>query len=856
MLAGGESVWSKDVQEVANIRPPSVHLVSVTDYVQFLMGTCGRGRLQLYRLHLPTRVWGLLHWKMLTSQGSVLLESRKVAVFSLGCLAVQPNTLAVRSPSPSVCQEEGPSTLSQKSSLIQASPRLEAVGEKHQLKKKIIMQNLLMAIGMVLLWQMLGTWNLVALAALLAVLLPVLAVLLVNAYQGQLALIVLRDALKDALKSVPLVVGEGVRTVLNTEPAQVLGAGFLTVQSHFWLSVWEGAGYRAAGPAAFVIKLLFVAFALDRVFISRIKEPSLADIAELVVADAYAVPPGRQQEAAKTRKDMAQRLVSALEILAALIATCMLRYAGKKVTELAMTELAKKIVQPAVLFSIPAAMGLFVAEVLPLSKAHLQVEDAELSMYFLGAYQSGGVLQSTRYDNDFVDFEIPVFKLKTDRIFVSSFPLDLRELCASEECDRDDLLVLYHYTDMKGFRNIANFEQTSAQIFSSLADERAHFGKGVYATQHEPAVWGSRQRVLLNNYSNGDPLRAIPVEKALIRWGLGNPEGHRAAFCIPMIVPKAISYNIFQRQTPELEARGVALGADYKGRAVHKSRDVFVVRALDKQQRVGHLATKTDSIIAVLDKRLAFLQESIGSHAQLTLETLDEKARRLRGRGRLQEAELLYRRSLEGRRQTFGDLHSTTLDCIFCLANLLVERGRFAEAELLFQEAREGFQQTMFGFLHPKALFASRYLQHLRNKREHSHGQIWKPGESMPMWSFRNTLQKLDAGWRKLGTEEQAEHLSLRRKELGEAHPETLHAKVLMATSLMDDGELGLAETMCHEALRSLRDKVGLSHPRTVQATKTMALIYQQRFEAQGYTMYEAERLAEERVDHDLELLP
>ena len=48
-------------------------------------------------------------------------------------------------------------------------------------------------------------------------------------------------------------------------------------------------------------------------------------------------------------------------------------------------------------------------------------------------------------------------------------------------------MTLYHYSDELAFLNIGNLEQTAAQLFASLVDKRAHFGKGIYATQHEPA---------------------------------------------------------------------------------------------------------------------------------------------------------------------------------------------------------------------------------------------------------------------------------------------------------------------------------------------------------------------------------
>ena len=59
------------------------------------------------------------------------------------------------------------------------------------------------------------------------------------------------------------------------------------------------------------------------------------------------------------------------------------------------------------------------------------------------------------------------------------------------------MVILFHYTDELAFHNVGNLEQTAAQLFASLVDERAHFGQGVYATQHEPAdaqlEWGEKK---------------------------------------------------------------------------------------------------------------------------------------------------------------------------------------------------------------------------------------------------------------------------------------------------------------------------------------------------------------------------
>mmetsp|Transcript_22693 Transcript_22693/g.26706 ORF Transcript_22693/g.26706 Transcript_22693/m.26706 type:complete len:93 (+) Transcript_22693:461-739(+) len=86
--------------------------------------------------------------------------------------------------------------------------------------------------------------------------------------------------------------------------------------------------------------------------------------------------------------------------------------------------------------------------------------------------------------------------------------------------------------------------------------------------------------MLLNNYDNGNPWSPIEnderVQKRDREWGTGCQDGHRAAFCIPFIVPASLAYNIFQRQTPDMEQKGIPLGCDFEKRKVHGNRDVWI----------------------------------------------------------------------------------------------------------------------------------------------------------------------------------------------------------------------------------------------------------------------------------------
>ncbi|CAE7372063.1 NPHP3, partial [Symbiodinium sp. KB8] len=316
--------------------------------------------------------------------------------------------------------------------------------------------------------------------------------------------------------------------------------------------------------------------------------------------------------------------------------------------------------------------------------------------------------------------------------------LDLRD--AQRGSCQQDLCVLYHYTHELAFRNVANKKQTTAELFASLLDSRAHFGKGVYCTQYEPAVWGSRTRILLNNYSNLSPLRDTTdseSQRVENEWGTGNSGGHRAAFCIPILVSRELAYNIFERQTPDLarksvrdaetgEERRIRLGEDYKGRPVDRNRDVWVVQVMNGAGEVQHAGAEADGLLRLLRTRLANLREELGDDAEPTLDCMHELGSRLLGRAYYDEAEILYKECLDRRRANLGERHKDTLDSVSDLVLLLEEQGRYEDAELLarkelaqgqYEEAesllREELEgRTRLGEMHPETLTSMNNLGH------------------------------------------------------------------------------------------------------------------------------------------------
>ena len=67
----------------------------------------------------------------------------------------------------------------------------------------------------------------------------------------------------------------------------------------------------------------------------------------------------------------------------------------------------------------------------------------------------------------------------------------------------------------------------------------------------------------------------------------------------------------------------------------------------------------------------------------------------LKEQGKLEEAEALFRRALEGREATLGASHKDTLRSTNNLAGVLQDQGKLEESEALFRRALEEFEATL-----------------------------------------------------------------------------------------------------------------------------------------------------------------
>lgn len=375
---------------------------------------------------------------------------------------------------------------------------------------------------------------------------------------------------------------------------------------------------------------------------------------------------------------------------------------------------------------------------------------------------------------------------------------------------------IYRYNSVSGsgFRPLCSpfvsfihccLRQTASELFASLLDERAHFGKGVYTTQHEPAVWHCRLRVLLNNYSNGDPLRVTLDEDSRKRdqeWGAGNPQGHRAGFCVPLIVPVEMAYNIFQRQTPDLAgrlieekgtSRPIRLGEDLQGRVVHRNRDVWVIRILGEgvegQRQPQHAKMNVDALANVLEKRLEKLWRNFGGSNEKTLECMTELALRYQGRARFAEAEPLFTQVYATRMQQGG---SETCKSLASLAILMHEQGRTYDAEPLLRKALKGLQRSL-GDAHADTLQCKESLVALLKDLGHH--------DEVEMMTKDSRMKKPDPSNPALSRADEPatrEKLKTTLAQHGPEHPATLEAMRELGVVLKAKGDFHEAEMLFH----------------------------------------------------------
>jgi tetratricopeptide (TPR) repeat protein len=262
-----------------------------------------------------------------------------------------------------------------------------------------------------------------------------------------------------------------------------------------------------------------------------------------------------------------------------------------------------------------------------------------------------------------------------------------------------------------------------------------------------------------------------------------------------------------------------------------------VANPADLQQQINDLLAQDPEspLLASLYNSLANLYESQGQY---------------------DEAEPLYFKALQLRKELLGDRHPAVATSLNNLAGLYESQGRYEEAEPLLVEALQLFKDLL-GERHPDvatslnnlaALYWSQgryeeaeplYVEALQMSKE-------LLGQSHPY--VAQSLNNLAALYKSQGRYEEAEPLlvkalQLRKELLGERHPAVATSLNNLAALYESQGRYEEAEPLYLEALQICINTLGTEHPNTVTVRENFSLFVR--------AVVEAGR-AEELSDHPL----
>ncbi len=213
--------------------------------------------------------------------------------------------------------------------------------------------------------------------------------------------------------------------------------------------------------------------------------------------------------------------------------------------------------------------------------------------------------------------------------------------------------------------------------------------------------------------------------------------------------------------------------------------------------RLGRLEEAEGQLRSALTLR----REASGASLE-TAATLNSLGEVRFDRGDLQDAEQLYRESLETRERFRGRQHADVAEVLDNLANVLHERGNLGQAENMYREVLQ-IRRLVLGPDHRDVASSLNNLATIHHDR----------GE----------LDDAERLYR--------ESLELSRATLGDEHPELATSLSNLAALLMDRERLEAAEPLLREALAMNRKVLGDRHPGVVNALENLAVLLDERGE-------------------------
>ncbi|KAI1159422.1 hypothetical protein F5B18DRAFT_587349 [Nemania serpens] len=207
---------------------------------------------------------------------------------------------------------------------------------------------------------------------------------------------------------------------------------------------------------------------------------------------------------------------------------------------------------------------------------------------------------------------------------------------------------------------------------------------------------------------------------------------------------------------------------------------------------------KYDEAEAMYRQTLQLYEGVLGREHPSTLSSINNLALVLGSQGKYGEAETMHRQTLQLKEGVLGREHPDTLSSMNNLALVLGSQGKYGEAEAMHRQTLQ-LREEVLGREHPDTLSSMNNLANVL-------GSQGKYGEAETM--HRQTLQ-------------------LREEVLGREHPDTLSSMNNLAEVLRSQGKYGEAEAMHRQTLQLKEEVLGREHPDTLSSMNNLAEVLQ-----------------------------
>ncbi|RYO95238.1 hypothetical protein DL764_007723 [Monosporascus ibericus] len=290
------------------------------------------------------------------------------------------------------------------------------------------------------------------------------------------------------------------------------------------------------------------------------------------------------------------------------------------------------------------------------------------------------------------------------------------------------------------------------------------------------------------------------------------------------------------------EAIGVLKG--YAFILERKNPDAFDIHRLIAITLFSHVATscfllgKYDEAEQMYRQTLELKKSMLDREHPDTLTSMDNLALVLYREGKYEEAERMHRQTLELKEKVLGKTHPDTLASMNNIALILDSQGKFEEAEQMHREVLE-IREAVLDREHPDTLTTMNNLANvLNNQGKHEEAermlrQTLKLSQKVLdnnhpdiIASMTNLALVLDSQ----GKYEEAEQmhrqtLELSKKVRGREHPDTLNCMDNLAIVLDKQGKQEEAEEMCRQTIKLKKTVLWENHPDILTSMNILAIV-------------------------------